>query len=72
MKQAVPIVIGYLFGILILAGFSNEMYRMSMVVSPATIAWSWLTVIAAAAISSLIVRRRLNQLDLVAVLKTPE
>jgi putative ABC transport system permease protein len=65
-------VFGYLFGMLILAGFSNEMYRMSMVVAPATIAWSWLTVIAAAAISSLIVRRRLNQLDLVAVLKTPE
>jgi putative ABC transport system permease protein len=65
-------VIGYLFGILILAGFSNEMYRLSMVVAPATVAWSCLTVIGAAAISSLVVRRRLDRLDLVAVLKTPE
>jgi putative ABC transport system permease protein len=65
-------VIGYLFGILILAGFSNEMYRLSMVVAPATVAWSCLTVIGAAAISGLLVRRRLDRLDLVAVLKTPE
>ena len=36
---------------------------------PSTIAWAFLVVIAAAGLSGLIVRRRLDQLDLVAVLK---
>jgi putative ABC transport system permease protein len=65
-------VIGYLLGELIMAGFNNEVYRLSFVVSPATIAWSFLVVIAAAFVSGLVVRRRLDRLDLVAVLKTRE
>jgi putative ABC transport system permease protein len=64
--------IGYLFGEAILASLSNEVYRMSFVATPATVAWSWLTVIVAAAGSGLVVRRRLDGLDLVAVLKTKE
>jgi putative ABC transport system permease protein len=64
--------IGYLFGELIMAGFTNEVYRLSFVVRPATIAWSWLTVITATIVSGLVVRRRLDRLDLVSVLKTPE
>jgi putative ABC transport system permease protein len=64
--------IGYLFGELIIAAFNNEIYRLSFVASPATIAWSWLIVMAAAAMSGLVVRRRLDHLDLVAVLKTQE
>jgi putative ABC transport system permease protein len=71
---ALPVgaVVGYLLGELIMAGFTNEVYRLSFVVSPATIAWAWLTVIAATVVSGLLVRRRLDRLDLVAVLKTPE
>jgi len=71
---ALPIgaVIGYLLGQLILIGLSTEVYRMSFVVSPATVAWSWLIVIVAAALSGVVVRRRLDELDLVAVLKTQE
>jgi putative ABC transport system permease protein len=64
--------IGYALGGLIMAGFSNEIYRLSFTVRPATIAWSFLTVIAAAALSALAVRRRLDRLDLVAVLKVRE
>jgi putative ABC transport system permease protein len=64
--------IGYLLGALIMAGFNNEMYRLSFVVSPATIAWSFFVVIAAAFASGLVVRRRLDHLDLVGVLKTRE
>jgi putative ABC transport system permease protein len=64
--------IGYLLGELIMAGFTNEVYRLSFVASPATIAWSWLTVILATILSGLLVRRRLDRLDLVAVLKTSE
>jgi putative ABC transport system permease protein len=71
---ALPVgaLIGYLLGQLIMSGFNNEMYRLSFVVSPSTIAWAFLVVIGAAAISGLIVRRRLDRLDLVAVLKRRE
>jgi putative ABC transport system permease protein len=64
--------VGYLLGGLILAGLNNEIYRMSFVVSRATVAWAWLIVIAAAVLSGLVVRRRLDRLDLVAVLKIQE
>ncbi|HEU4786736.1 MAG TPA: FtsX-like permease family protein, partial [Gemmatimonadaceae bacterium] len=64
--------IGYILGELILSGFNNEMYRLSFVVSPATIAWSFLTIIGAAFISALVVRRKIDHLDLVAVLKIRE
>jgi putative ABC transport system permease protein len=64
--------IGYLLGQLIMAGFNNEIYRLSFVIAPGTVAWAFLIVIAAATLSGLIVRRRLDRLDLVAVLKTRE
>lgn len=64
--------IGYVLGQLIMAGFNNEMYRLSFVVAPSTVAWSFLVVIGAAAVSGLIVRRRLDTLDLIAVLKRRE
>jgi putative ABC transport system permease protein len=66
------VAIGYLFGELIIAVFTNEVYRLTFVVTPATVAWSWLTVIGATVLSGLLVRRRLDHLDLVAVLKTSE
>jgi putative ABC transport system permease protein len=68
----IGVAIGYLLGRLIMAEFTNEVYRLSFVVRSATIAWAWLTVIAATIVSGLLVRRRLDRLDLVAVLKTPE
>ncbi len=64
--------IGYGLGQLIMAGFNNEMYRLSFVVSSATMARAFLVVIVAAALSGLLVRRRLDRLDLVAVLKGRE
>jgi putative ABC transport system permease protein len=71
---ALPVgaVIGYVLGQFIMTAFNNEVYRLSFVSAPATIAWSFLIVIAAAAVSGLLVRRRLDRLDLVAVLKTRE
>ena len=68
---ALPVgaVIGYGFGVMVMSGFNNEMYRLSFTVTPATVAWSFLVVIAAAGLSGFIVRRRLDRLDLVAVLK---
>ena len=64
--------IGYLLGLLIMAGFNNEVYRLTFTVAPATVAWSFLVVIAASVVSGLVVRRKLDRLDLVAVLKTRE
>lgn len=71
---ALPVgaVIGYSLGALIMAGFNNEVYRLSYVVTGRTIAWACLVVIAAAFLSGLSVRRRLDHLDLVAVLKRLE
>ena len=71
---ALPIgaLIGFGLGDLIMAGFNNEVYRLSFTVSAATVSWSFLVVIAAAAASGLVVRRRLDRLDLVGVLKTRE
>jgi putative ABC transport system permease protein len=64
--------IGYSLGELIMMLFNNEVYRLSFTVTVATIAWSFLIVIAAAFLSGLVVRRRLDRLDLVGVLKTRE
>jgi putative ABC transport system permease protein len=71
---ALPVgaLLGYVLGQLIMLGFNNEIYRLSFVVAPATVAWAFLIVIAAASVSGLLVRRRLDHLDLVAVLKTRE
>ena len=65
-------IVGYVLGELIMAGFTNEVYRLRFVVTAPTVAWSWLTVVAATIVSALLVRRRLDRLDLVAVLKTSE
>jgi len=64
--------LGYGLGLVIMAMFQNEVYRIPFVITPATIVWGWLTILAAAAISALVVRRRLDRLDLVAVLKSRE
>jgi putative ABC transport system permease protein len=65
-------VMGAGLGHLIMIAFNNEVYRLEFTVSAATVAWSFLIVIAAAAASGLLARRRLDRLDLVGVLKTRE
>ncbi|MCC6991378.1 MAG: ABC transporter permease [Acidobacteria bacterium] len=65
-------VIGVALGQLIMLGFNNEVYRLSFVVQRDTLAWAYLAVSAAAVLSAVIVRRRLDGLDLVGVLKTRE
>jgi putative ABC transport system permease protein len=65
-------VLGYGLSGLICKAYENEMYRIPLVVSARTYAASALVVLAAAVISGAIVRRRLDRLDLVEVLKTRE
>ena len=71
---ALPVgaVIGSVFGHLIMLAFNNEVYRLSFVMTSSTVAWSWLVTIAAVLASAFVVRRRIDQLDLVGVLKTGE
>ena len=71
---ALPIgaALGYGIAALVVSSMESEVYRLPLVMSPGTVAWAFLAIIAAAAVSSLIVRRRLDTLDLVEVLKIRE
>jgi putative ABC transport system permease protein len=57
---------------LILELLRNELYRIPFVIEASTFGSAILTVVAASLLSGLLVRRRLDRLDLVAVLKTQE
>jgi putative ABC transport system permease protein len=50
----------------------NDLYRVPVVLVPSTYAFAVMVVLISAALSGLIVRRRLDRLDLIAVLKTAE
>ena len=69
---AIPlgIVLGRGFAALAVVALATESQRFPLVVNPATYAFAVLTVLVAAVVSSLFVRRRLDRLDLLAVLKT--
>jgi putative ABC transport system permease protein len=71
---ALPIgmVLGHSFAAWIAAAVESESFRIPVVVSRSTYAFSALIVIVAAIGSGLLVRRRLDHLDLVAVLKSKE
>ena len=66
------LLVGFVLSTFVLRSVSSEVYRIPFVVTPANVAWSILTVAAAATVSGLAVRRKLDRLDLVAVLKTRE
>jgi putative ABC transport system permease protein len=63
---------GWALSAWMMTAFQNELYRFPVVIRPQSLAWAGLTVILAATLSGLTVRRRLAHLDLVAVLKTRE
>ena len=71
---ALPIgaLFGYALAALIVSSIESEVYRFPLYVSHRAIALAFLGIIAAAAVSALIVRRQLDRLDLVAVLKIRE
>ena len=54
------------------AAFSSDLYRVPFIMGPEVYATASLIVIAAALLSALAIRSRINQLDLIAVLKTRE
>ena len=63
---------GYLLASLIVHAFETELYRVPMVVLASTYGWAIVIGVAATAVSALLVRRRVDHLDLIAVLKTRE
>jgi putative ABC transport system permease protein len=63
---------GYGLAALIVQSIQSEVYRFPFYVSRQAVAWSFLGIIGAAVVSALLVRRRLDSLDLVAVLKVRE
>ena len=71
---ALPVgaVFGYGLTALIVQSVESEVYRFPLYVSRQAVAWSFLGIIVASVVSGLIVRRKLDTLDLVAVLKIRE
>jgi putative ABC transport system permease protein len=66
------LLLGYVLAALVVLAFDTELYRFPLVISPRTFAFAAATTTVAALISGLVVRRQLDRLDLVAVLKTRE
>jgi putative ABC transport system permease protein len=64
--------LGYVFAAWATLGLDTEVYRVPLVIHRSTYGFSALVVVAAAVVSGLLVRRRLDHLDLIAVLKTRE
>lgn len=71
---ALPVgwVLGYGLAWLTASGIDTELFRIPFVVEPATFAFATIIVLAVTLVSAYAVRRRIDHLDLVAVLKTRE
>jgi putative ABC transport system permease protein len=61
---------GYGGAALLVLAFDTELYRLPFVLQPGTYVYAVIVILLAAVVSALIVRRRIDRLDLVAVLKT--
>jgi putative ABC transport system permease protein len=62
--------LGGAFGWLVIQSFSSDIYRAPFIINSSTYATASLVVIASAAAAGFIVRRRIDRLDLIEVLKT--
>jgi putative ABC transport system permease protein len=71
---AVPLglVMGYVMSMAIVVNMDTELFRMPLVITNKTMASSAITITIATVFSALVVRRKLDRLDLVEVLKTRE
>jgi putative ABC transport system permease protein len=63
---------GYVLAMTLVRGFDTELFRVPFVIAPSTYGWAILVGVFATAASVLLVRRRLDRLDLIGVLKTRE
>ncbi|HQR24788.1 MAG TPA: FtsX-like permease family protein [Steroidobacteraceae bacterium] len=65
-------VVGYWIASLFTRAFETELYRVPLVILASTYGWAIAIGLGATAVSALLVRRRVDRLDLIAVLKTRE
>jgi putative ABC transport system permease protein len=71
---AIPIgfALGYGIAALLSLAYNTELYRLPLIVTKASYIFAFIVIAIAAIVSGLIVRRQLDRLDLIAVLKTRE
>ncbi|WP_295797554.1 FtsX-like permease family protein [uncultured Microbulbifer sp.] len=71
---ALPIgaLLGYLLAWTLVQSFNTELFRIPLIISPSTYGYAALVVVLSALASGLLVNRRVQKLDLIAVLKTRE
>ena len=72
LAQPLGWLLGFGFGWSVIRGFESDLFRIPLVIEPATFARASLVVVVAGVISALIARRRIDKFDLVSVLKTRE
>ncbi len=72
LAQPMGWALGLIFSWWVTRGFESDLFRVPFVVNTSTLAISSLVIIAAASLSALIIRWRVNRLDLIRVLKTRE
>ena len=72
LAQPVGWLLGYGLASLVVEGFASDLFRLPLVINQSTYATSSFVVIVAAAFSAFLVRRRIDGLDLIRVLKTRE
>ena len=74
LVAAVPLgcLLGYMMAAAAIANIDTELYRFPLIISPRTYALASATVLVVGSVTALIVRRKLDHLDLVEVLKTRE
>jgi putative ABC transport system permease protein len=64
--------IGYGLAALLASAYNSELYRLPLIITKSTYAFTFVVVSIAGLLSSLIIRYQINRLDLIAVLKTRE
>jgi putative ABC transport system permease protein len=71
---AVPLgwVLGYGFAALMAAGFSTDLVTMPFAITPRTYAWAGVLAVGSALVSALLVRRRLDRVEIASALKQKE
>ncbi|RMF26264.1 MAG: ABC transporter permease [Cyanobacteria bacterium J083] len=71
---AIPLgyLVGYGIAAWMSAAYNSELYRLPLIITRYNCAFTFITVVIAGLVSGLIIRRQINHLDLIAVLKTRE
>ena len=72
VAQPLGWLIGHGFAWAMVEGFTSELYRVPFVINRDVYAYASIVVLAAAAVSAILVRRRIDRLDMIKVLKTRE